>query len=306
MSNLVSILMPVYNAERYVGDAIRSCIGQAHPEWELLVVDDASTDASVEVVKSFEDPRVCLRRLPDRRGPGQARNVALRMAQGEWITVLDADDLYHRQRLATLLAVARKLGPKHIYFDQFQRWEHGMSPPREVLDGDVEQGWQRRLAVHEWFAGGRKGQPFFHGPAARGVWYPDTHAAEDTMFVVRLAQTASLEIVEVRTPTYIWRVMPGSLSSKTPCWLKERERVYWMMVEEFPDPPLAGPIRAALSATRMDWRVMEFRSALSRRRLGEAAEVVRAEPRIVWDLARRVLSRLRVNVARLLRNSGRT
>lgn len=301
MSDLISILMPLYNAERYVGDAIDSCIGQVHTEWELLVVDDASTDSSVSVVESFDDPRVCLRRLPNRKGPGPARNVALRMARGRWITVLDADDLYHRQRLATLLAVARGLGRSTIYFDQLRPWEHEGSPPRDLWEGSLQQERHRRLDVHEWFASGRTGQPFFYAPAARGVWYPDTHAGEDTIFVVRLAQMLGLGIVEVTTPTYIRRMTPGSLSTKTPCWLKERERAYWLMVEEFPDPPLAGPIWKELRATRMAWRVMELRSALSERRLVEAAGMVLAEPRILCGLARRATWRLRANVARPLR-----
>lgn len=301
MSDLISILMPLYNAERYVGAAIDSCIGQVHTQWELLVVDDASTDSSVSVVESFDDPRVCLHRLPTRAGPGSARNVALRMARGGWITVLDADDLYHRQRLATLLAVARDLGRNNIYFDQVRRWEDEGSPPRELCEGSVPHERHRRMAVHEWFASGRTGQPFFYAPAVHGVWYPDTHAAEDTFFVVRLAQMLGLDIVEVTSPTYIHRMTPGSLSTKTPCWLKERERAYRIMVEEFPHQPLAGPIWKALRATRMDWRVMELRSALSERHLVEATEMVLAEPRILCELARRVTRRLRANAARPLR-----
>lgn len=298
MSDLVSIVMPLYNAQRYVGDAIDSCIRQVHREWELLVVDDASTDSSVAVVEGFDDPRVRLCRLPDKKGPGVARNVALRMAQGDWITVLDADDLYHSERLATLLAIARSLGCGNIYFDGLRRWEHQTSPPRELLGGRVQGDWQRRLAVHEWFAAGRKGQPFFHAPAARGVWYPATHAGEDTMFVVRLAQSAGLGIVEITSPTYICRLTPGSLSTKTPPWLKERERTYWLMVEEFPEPPLAGLIWAALRATRVEWRVMELRSAVSQRRPGQAIKMVLAEPRVVWPLACRGWKRLGANVVR--------
>lgn len=301
MSELISILMPLHNAERYVGDAIDSCIGQLHTEWELLVVDDASTDSSVSVVRSFDDPRVGLHRLPDRKGPGSARNVALRMARGGWITVLDADDLYHPQRLATLLAAARDLGPTSIYFDQLRPWEHEGPPPRELWEGTVQQARHRRLAVHEWFASGRAGQPFFYAPAARGVWYPDTHAAEDTIFVVRLAQMSRLDIVEVMRPTYICRLTPGSLSTTTPCWLKERERAYRALVEEFPDPPLVGPIREVLRATRMGWRVMELRSALSERRLVNAMETVLAEPWILCHLARRAAKRLGANAVGPLR-----
>lgn len=297
MSDLISILMPLYNAERHVADAIRSCTRQLHTEWELIVVDDASTDSSVSIVQSFDDPRVRLRRLPETKGPGHARNVALWMARGEWITVLDADDLYHRQRLTTLLAVARDLGAHNIYFDELRLWKCPGSAPQELVEDSADQEGHQRSTVHDWFAGGRKGQPFFHAPAARGVCYPDTHAAEDTVFVVRLAQMGGLGIVEIANPTYIRRTTPGSLSTKTPCWLKERERAYWIMIEEFPDPPLAGAIWKALRATHMDWRVMELRSVLSERRLVEAIEMVVAEPRILYELARRMANGLRAKTA---------
>src|SRR4051812_16805823 len=60
MADLVSIIMPLHNAERYVGAAIESCIHQTYPEWELIVVDDASTDASAAIVESVDDKRVRL------------------------------------------------------------------------------------------------------------------------------------------------------------------------------------------------------------------------------------------------------
>ncbi len=88
----VSILLPVYNGEKYLRAAIESICGQTFKEWELLVLDDGSTDSSVEVARSFRDERI--RVFPNGRNLGVARtlNRGITEAKGEWIARMDADD----------------------------------------------------------------------------------------------------------------------------------------------------------------------------------------------------------------------
>ena len=126
--------MAMYNAEAYVADAIRSCLRQTHERWELIVVDDGSTDNSAAVVERVSDPRVRLIHLLHNVGPGPARNVALAEARGEWVTVLDADDLYCPGRLAGLLAHAEREGPECVLLDRMKRWELATPPPDEFFD----------------------------------------------------------------------------------------------------------------------------------------------------------------------------
>src|SRR3546814_119751 len=75
----------------------------------ILIVDDASTDRTRQIAEyhAGRDPRIRVIRSERRRGPGAARNLALDQSQGQWIAVLDADDRYHVDRLASLLAIAR-------------------------------------------------------------------------------------------------------------------------------------------------------------------------------------------------------
>jgi len=94
---LVSIIIPCYNAERYVGEAIRSALDQAYPNVEVIVIDDGSTDGSLEVMRSFGDA-IRWETGPN-RGASAARNRGVELARGELLNFLDADDLLHRDKL---------------------------------------------------------------------------------------------------------------------------------------------------------------------------------------------------------------
>lgn len=100
----VSFVMTCYNAERFVGEAVKSLLEQSWRNWECVVVDDGSTDRTGEIVASFGDPRIRLIR-PGRIGRGRALNVGLREALGELIAIQDADDLSHPRRLEVQLGL---------------------------------------------------------------------------------------------------------------------------------------------------------------------------------------------------------
>nr|WP_320136832.1 glycosyltransferase family 2 protein [uncultured Amphritea sp.] len=90
----VSIITPMYDCERYVSLCIESVLNQTFYDWELLVVDDCSTDASYQIVKSFSDHRIKLFKLDENSGAAVARNYAIRKASGRFIAFLDSDDLW--------------------------------------------------------------------------------------------------------------------------------------------------------------------------------------------------------------------
>jgi glycosyltransferase involved in cell wall biosynthesis len=96
----VTILMPAYNAERFIADSIRSALGQTYGDFELLVIDDGSTDATHEVVGSFSDPRVRLHRRLENKGLVFTLNEGLEIARASLVARQDADDLCHPRRLA--------------------------------------------------------------------------------------------------------------------------------------------------------------------------------------------------------------
>jgi glycosyltransferase involved in cell wall biosynthesis len=92
MSLYFSIIIPMYNRERFIARAINSCLKQDFENFEIIVVDDGSTDGSVDVVKGYTDPRIKLICHDVNRGVGPARNTGVDAATGEWVVFLDSDD----------------------------------------------------------------------------------------------------------------------------------------------------------------------------------------------------------------------
>ena len=102
---LVSILIPCFNAEKWVAQAIESALAQTWSEKEVIVVDDGSTDNSLEIIRRF-DGRIRWESGPN-RGGGAARNRLLELASGEWLQYLDADDFLLPQKLERQIEFAR-------------------------------------------------------------------------------------------------------------------------------------------------------------------------------------------------------
>lgn len=98
---IVSVIMPAYNSELYIRESIDSVLAQSFTDFELIVVDDGSTDATAKIVQRVTDQRVRLIRQPN-QGVSVARNTGLEAARGQFITFLDSDDLYYPDFLKTL------------------------------------------------------------------------------------------------------------------------------------------------------------------------------------------------------------
>lgn len=111
-SKLVSIIMPLYNTAAFLAQSIQSIQGQTWPDWELIVIDDASTDHSAEVVASIAltDPRVRLIRSNENWGPAETRNRGLALAQGQFVAFCDSDDLWLPEKLDRQMTNMAKSG----------------------------------------------------------------------------------------------------------------------------------------------------------------------------------------------------
>ncbi len=98
---LFSVIMACYNSEPYIAEAIRSVLDQTISDWELIIVDDASTDNSYDLVKSFADneSRIKLIHAKSNQGPAAARNAAVENSNGKWLAILDADDIFFPNKL---------------------------------------------------------------------------------------------------------------------------------------------------------------------------------------------------------------
>lgn len=101
MNDLVSIITPTFNSEKFISETIHSVQNQTYQNWELILVDDGSTDNTVEIIKEIQqkEHRIQLVICPENKGAGIARNLGLEKAKGRYITFLDADDLWKETKL---------------------------------------------------------------------------------------------------------------------------------------------------------------------------------------------------------------
>jgi glycosyltransferase involved in cell wall biosynthesis len=116
---LVSVMMPAYNAEQYIGPAIESVLAQSYPDWELLIVNDGSTDRTADIVTQFTDPRIKVSHQAN-GGEAAARNLALEQMQGEFVAFLDADDVYLTHHLEGTVDYLQTHPDRHgVYTDGY-------------------------------------------------------------------------------------------------------------------------------------------------------------------------------------------
>lgn len=98
---LISIITPAYNSDRFIRQTMDSVLAQTYENWEMIIVDDHSTDKTVEYVKDYQkrDPRIKLFQLNKNSGSAVARNTAMRNAKGRYIAFLDSDDMWYPEKL---------------------------------------------------------------------------------------------------------------------------------------------------------------------------------------------------------------
>lgn len=109
---LVSVIMPTYNCERFIEEAVQSVLAQTVTDWELRIVDDGSTDGTYEVLKPYltRYPSIHYTRLSGNGGPAAARTEALRQATGKYVAFLDSDDVWMPEKLARQIAFMEEQG----------------------------------------------------------------------------------------------------------------------------------------------------------------------------------------------------
>lgn len=114
---MISIIMPAYNSENYIAEAIESVIGQTYTEWELLVIDDYSSDQTTKIIQKYmeNDTRIQLIRKKQNDGVAVTRNIGIQKAKGEFIAFLDSDDVWKSNKLEEQLKLQRKTGAAIIY-----------------------------------------------------------------------------------------------------------------------------------------------------------------------------------------------
>lgn len=114
---LISIIMPAYNCEKYIEESIKSIIDQTYTNWELIVVDDESSDNTVRIVEmmAIKDKRIKFHKNIQNQGVSATRNRAISLAEGEWIAFLDSDDMWKENKLEKQILHGRKVNAEFVF-----------------------------------------------------------------------------------------------------------------------------------------------------------------------------------------------
>ncbi|TDG00314.1 glycosyltransferase family 2 protein [Paenibacillus piri] len=105
----VSVVIAAYNVEPYIAKAVHSVLAQTFQDFEMIIVDDRSTDGTADAVRAIRDVRIRLLVNDTNRGPSYSRNRAIRLSRGKWIAMLDGDDWWQENRLQHMLSFANEL-----------------------------------------------------------------------------------------------------------------------------------------------------------------------------------------------------
>ena len=219
----VSVIIPAYNAAPYIGSTVHSVLAQTEQQFEIIVVDDYSTDDTARVVGELaaNDHRIRLLRNTSNRGQAFSRNVGIAAARGDWISLLDADDWFEKDRLAALTGIADAQDAEMVADNQHFVTDEKAKPWRTLFPDREDRS--RTLSVIEFLEEDRFGQ---HGTpglvkplirraflAENGIGYDETAATgEDFDFFMKCFANSPTFVLYSR-PMYFYRTRPDSRSS---------------------------------------------------------------------------------------------
>ncbi len=220
MSNKISIIMPMYNAEKYIDNAIRSVLNQTFIEWELIIVDDGSEDRSSTMARDYAlaDERIQYEKI-ENQGVSHARNIGINIAQGECICFMDSDDELMPQMLQMMYACIEKEQADIVYCGMQHRYEDGTKENLVPIDGTDAIGlsdfW--RIFFPDLFNSSLYqciGTKLYRRKVLQGLSFQEQYSYhEDELFVTQAISHAD-RIGLVREPGYVYCHHQESLSNR--------------------------------------------------------------------------------------------
>ena len=302
----VSIIMANYNGARFIAAALRSCLAQTVQNIEIIVVDDASTDDSVARIQAIAatDARIRLAALTRNGGPAAARNHALDLVRGEWIAVVDSDDLIHPTRLERLLQAAQADGADIVADNMLEFQDDGAVQPQPLIPAltapqTIDLAWYVQCGV---MFRQRPGLGYLK-PVMRaalvarlGIRYDLTlRIAEDYDLIARLLAGGAVFRLYPDL-LYMYRKHGSSISHRLSranmLSMRDAGRAFEASLPA-PAPGLQAALRERDTSMELALQFDALVTALKQRQLGAALGIVLRHPRAGALLRLPVLARLR-------------
>jgi glycosyltransferase involved in cell wall biosynthesis len=293
----VSIIVANYNGDRFVADAIRSACNQSLRSIEIIVVDDASTDFSLQIIKSLaeEDGRIRLIESSVNGGAAAARNRALDVAKGRWIGILDSDDLMHPDRLLWLIKEGTKSNADIVADDLLLFDTDRRAAPQTLFVGRWTKAahWvsaQEYLATNNFYENGPALgylKPVFRSSLIdkHKVRYDERLTiAEDYNFVFQLLM-AGAKFLTIPQVGYFYRRHSGSISHRlNSVALRSILNVENGWAQTWPQASLQPLFRARERSIRRAIAFDALVQAIKSREIAKAGMTAIANPRAAWLL----------------------
>lgn len=233
---LVSIVMPIYNVQKYLQDAIISIQAQSYEHWEVIAVDDASTDDSLALLQMLakNDSRIKVIQLSMNSGVSNARNIGIDKAKGKYVYFLDSDDAIRENALRQLVEIAEKDNLDAILFDStvivedesLREWGNRLAPRHKQVHETILNGMQmyKELSkTHDHSI--QLGRCFWRLEIIRDKniqFVKDLHIMEDDLFYYE-ALLLMRRVKTINIAYHLYRIRNDSLSDKTKTNDRSRE-----------------------------------------------------------------------------------
>lgn len=205
IEGLVSIIMPSWNTAKWIGESIESVINQTYSNWELIIVDDCSTDNTEEIVKVYKDDRIKFFKNEMNSGAALTRNRAIREAQGEWIAFLDSDDLWAPEKLEKMIMFAKENDYTFVYHG-YEKIDEASRPLNIYVTGPKVV--TKRRMYHYGYPGCLA---FMYSARAHGlVQIKDIKKNNDYAILLKLCKQANCYLLDENLAKY--RIRKKSIS----------------------------------------------------------------------------------------------
>ena len=293
----VSVIVANYNGEKFIADAIRSACNQSLRAIEVIVSDDASTDASLQIIKGLvaEDSKIRLVESSVNGGAAAARNRALDVARGQWISILDSDDLMHPDRLLSLVGEGVRSNADIVADDLLLFDTDHRATPQPLFAGRWSKAasWvsaEEYLATNNFYGSGPALgylKPIFRASIIRtqNIRYDERLTiAEDYNFVFRLLM-AGAKFRTIPQIGYFYRRHSGSISHRlNSVALKSILDVEKGFAEQWPLASLQPLFRSRERSIRRAMAFDALVQAIKLRQIAKAVMTAITNPAAAWLL----------------------
>jgi len=289
----ISVIIPAYNAEKTIKETIQSVLNQTWQDFELLIINDGSQDATLEVIKSIQDPRIKIFSYPN-AGSSASRNRGIAIAKGEYISFIDADDLWTADKLEAQYKALQENSQAAVAYSWTDHIDESgqflRSGPQQSFTGDV----YARLLLEDFIGNGSN--PLIRAQAFAEVGDFDESLAHSEDWDLWLRLAARYHFVAVPSPQILYRMRVSSKSFN----IKEMEESSLQVIERAvtATPETIGHLKQASLGNRykfLTWKALdgtpEQRRALTALRL--LWHTIRNDPpllykRIVWKVVLKI------------------